>query len=130
VRFESRLRPTQGIPAAAMVNLVLLLVFHLVALTWQAASEPEEPSQSIAIQTNTVLRLHVDARGAIRIGDREVADAELVSIFERQARAGSRVRVEVDGPAGLADARLAEILGQLRAAGAEEIRFSSSEPDR
>jgi biopolymer transport protein ExbD len=113
-----------------MMNLVLLLVFHLVALSWQASSEPVGGPQPVFTQQDAVLWIRLDARGAIRVGDREVEGAELSSILARRTQAGRSVRVEVDGPAGLADARLAEVLRKLREAGAEEILFAPSGTNR
>jgi biopolymer transport protein ExbD len=127
VRFKSRLRPTQGIPAAAMMNLVLLLVFHLVALTWQASFEPGVTSQPIAVQSDTTLRIGLGASGAIRMEERDVADGELPALIAGRSRSGGSVRVEVGYPAGISHARLADVLRALREAGASEILVAPSE---
>ena len=127
MRFESRLRPTQGIPAAAMMNLVLLLVFHLVALTWQASSEPALTSQPLAVQQVANFRIELETSGAIRVEAQDVADGELPALIAGRSRPGGSVRVEVGYPAGTSHARLADVLRALREAGAAEILVVPSE---
>lgn len=127
MRFKSRLRPAQGIPAVAMMNLVLLLVFHLVALTWQASFEPGVTSQPIAVQDDTTLRIGLGASGAIRMEERDVADGELPALIAGRSRSGGSVRVEVTYPAGISHARLADVLRALREAGASEILVAPGE---
>jgi biopolymer transport protein ExbD len=110
-----------------MMNLVLLLVFHLVALTWQASFEPGPTSQSIVVQNDTMLTLELGPNGAIRMEERDVADGELPALIAGRSRPGGIVRVEVGYPAGISHARLADILRALREAGAAEILVAPSE---
>lgn len=131
MRFESRLRPTQGIPTAAMMNLVLLLVFHLVAFSWQATTDFRPAPQRMVTQSDTTLTLELTTDGVIRLDSREVPSGELRARIADRCPPGKAVHVEVGCPATMAPGRLGDVLRALHDAGVAEILLvPSSESDR
>jgi hypothetical protein len=106
-----------------MMNVVLLLLFHLAAIS-SAGSGYEVPAPGPeAHGGDGVPRLRLGPGGDLSAEGAPISDERFRQIVLRRPERGRSVRLEVEGGAGIRHDRLATVFGMLAETDSVEIVF-------
>ena len=134
---ESHPRSTPGVPLAAMVDMLfLLLVFFMTASAFRETDRqihvalPPAQTNQTGVMTRAPVVISVKADGSIYLGDRVHTLTSMRDALQRLAQDYPEERVLIrsdqDSPFGVTF----QVMDSAYLAGLENVSFAGSEPDR